>query len=826
MKSASRAVVAILCLLLGSLPWSAEGSELTFHIETVRPRCGQRGTTCNVLIQGMCLEDLQEVFFFRPGIKAIDLETLPDLEPSQARFGGGAVVAQARCKFVIADDCPLGEHPFRIRTKTQLTSLGTFNVSPYRTIAEQEQDRAANNTPQTAEPVTHAVSINGVSINGLLKAVTGVPEVDCYRVPMIAGQHLSVDVDCMKIAEMHYGVPREFDLAVRILDESGKVLAANDDNHLAIQDPVLSFAAPHDGFAIIEVSQSVFCSSEPPYVLHIATAPRPMAVYPLGGPSGRPLTTTLFLGLRERQPREVNVPQQPGTFDLDDKTPNPLRLRSCPYPNVLEQEGDGKTPVPQLPMALNGIIDVAGDQDQFQVTVKAGERYRVRVYARSLRTAIDPVLSIREVSSGQVELEADDASDRDRDLVAQGGRGGRPDLLDPSVIWQPKSSGDYVVSITDRRGFGSSAAVYRVEIESARDAVESYLADFNAEWSDAPLHVGLAIPQGGRWSVNMSLRPLQGNTFAGDLELVARGLPRGIRFSAPMFRRGMSSVPVLFTSDADAVPAAHAISVEARPVGSELPLASGSYQVVRYVNWGGADAQRYVDLTSYALAVTEPAPFSFEVLPTTAPLVAGGEFTLPIRITRKPGFEGPIQFESRWLPPGVASEAPKRIPAGETEGVMRLSADATAQLGTWPMTFLATTVNNGNNRMGTGRIRVSSEILELQVLGPFLELAGDVSSVRRGQKSKMNWRVIQKRPFEGRAEVRLLGLPKGVRVVAPLPQITSKDTTLVFDIEATDEALLGRAEQLSCEALIPSGGQQIRQRSGQGVLRIDPALAP
>lgn len=821
MTSASRIAVVILCLFLGGLSGRADGSELTFHIETVSPRCGQRGTTVNVLIQGLCLEDLQEVFFFRPGIKAIDFERLPDLSPPKAKFGGGMVVAQVRCKFVIAEDCPLGEHPFRLRTKTQLTSLGTFNVSPYRTIAEQEHDRAANNTPQTAEAVTPKVSING-----LLKATTGTPEVDCYRVPMIAGQHLSVDVDCMKIAETHYGVPREFDLAVRILDESGRVLAANDDNHLHLQDPVVSFVAPHDGFAIIEVGQSVFCLCESPYVLHIGPGPRPMAAYPLGGPSGRLLTTTLLLSSGDRQPRDVTIPQQPGTFELDDLTPHPLRLRSCPYPNVLEQEAEGETRVSQLPIALNGIIDVAEDQDDFRLTVKEGDRYRVRVYARSLGTAIDPVLTIREASSGQVELEADDASNQERDLVGQAsGRGGRPDLLDPSVIWQPKRSGDYVLSMTDRRGVGSNAGVYRVEIEPARDAIESFLADFNSEWSDAPVHVGLAIPQGGRWSVNMSLRPLQGNTYAGDLELVARGLPKGVRFSAPIVRRGMSTVPVLFTADAETVPAANAISVEVRPVGSDHPLLSGSFQTVRYVNWGGADAQRYVNLTTYALAVTEPAPFSFDVLPMTAPLVAGGELAVPIRIARKPGFAGPIQFESRWLPPGVASEAPKLIPEDETEAVMRLSADATAQLGTWPLMFFATTVNNANNRMGTGRVRVSSEIMTLQVVEPFLEFAADVSSVRRGQRSKMNWRVIQKRPFDGQAEVRLLGLPKGVQVVPPLPRITSKDTALVFDIEATDEALLGRTEQLSCEALIPSGSQQIRQRSGQGVLRIDPALA-
>ena len=57
------------------------------------------------------------------------------------------------------------------------------------------------------------------------------------------------------------------------------VLAANDDNHVQLQDPLASVVAPHDGFAIVEVSLSVFRLCEPPYVLHIGTGPRPLAAF-------------------------------------------------------------------------------------------------------------------------------------------------------------------------------------------------------------------------------------------------------------------------------------------------------------------------------------------------------------------------------------------------------------------------------------------------------------------------------------------------------------------------------------------------------------------
>ena len=78
------------------------------HIETVAPRIGQRGTTVAVTIQGICLKDPREIVFYRPGIRAVGFETLPNLTPPIFVAHGCKVEEQIRCKFVIAPDCPLG----------------------------------------------------------------------------------------------------------------------------------------------------------------------------------------------------------------------------------------------------------------------------------------------------------------------------------------------------------------------------------------------------------------------------------------------------------------------------------------------------------------------------------------------------------------------------------------------------------------------------------------------------------------------------------------------------------------------------------------------
>ena len=203
---------------------------MLLHIGSVTPRVAQRGTTVEVVIQGICINDPREIIFYRPGIKAISIESMPKLPVPIGLVHGGRMEEQVRCKFEIAPDCVPGEHPFRMRTATQISSLGLFHVSLFPVIDENEKGSNSNDTIETAMPVTPNVTVRGW-IKGGSRG-----DVDMYRVPAKAGTRLSVELDAVRIADRHYG-GSEYDLAVRILDESGKELASNDDNPLHLQDP-------------------------------------------------------------------------------------------------------------------------------------------------------------------------------------------------------------------------------------------------------------------------------------------------------------------------------------------------------------------------------------------------------------------------------------------------------------------------------------------------------------------------------------------------------------------------------------------------------------
>lgn len=777
------------------------------HIERVTPRIAQRGTTVEVVIQGAHLDEPKEIIFDRPGIRAFALEPVAKLPHSRSLMHGGRIDQEFRCRFEIAPDCPPGEHRFRLRTATQLSSLATFHVSPFVTVDEKE----GNDTPATAQNVPSNVTVRG-RVVGSARGDT-----DVYRVPAKAGERLSVEVDCVRLADVHYG-DSEFDLAVRVLDAAGRELGANDENPLHAQDPLLSVKLPPEtgDHVFVEVSRSVFTGGEVDYALHIGSFERPLAVFPAGGPPGERLSVKL-LGdpLGERQ-AEVAVPVQTGDFDYLGDAPSSLRLRSFAAPNVLRQPGASETPVPQLPAALNGILSQIGEADRYRVSVKKGARYRVRVLASGLGSPLDPALSIRKADETATEITGDDADLKLPDRSVR-------DIFDPTVVWEPKTDGDYLVEIRANDGAGPTG-VYRIEIDTPPDVVFAQLRSVAFDGAETGRFTSLTVAQGGRWTFNLSLPTGLGTLFKGELEVFAEGLPPGVSLANTRVPGGSVVWPVQLIAAPDAKPGGAVVTLGVRSTDPAAPIETASIQRVPFINHSGGNNWRTVLLDRFIMAVTDEAPFSIELEQPPIPLARGGELAIPVKITRRPGFNERIDFKADFGASGVVLPPAETVPADGTTAVLRISAAASAQLGSGPLSVIATTLRETNSYLGTGEIRVAAPVLNLTIAEPYLTLSSGPASVRRSGRAEYRWAVTPKSPFEGEAVVQLLGLPKGVSVREPLPRISALAKEVVFELEASDEALLGPATGLECEITVRAAGQEIRQRTGKGNLRIDPKL--
>lgn len=794
---------------------SAIAGPQVHHIEATFPRCGQRGTTVEVVLQGTFLKDPKEIAFFRPGITAIEVSPLPPL-PRQSVVHGGWIEDQVRCKFVIAPDCPLGEHPFRLRTATELTMVSTFWVTPFEVVNDQESGHGRNDTIATAISVPRNVTVQAKMDSGRQA------DHDVYRISGKKGEHLSVELTSVWLTDRYYA-ESEFDLMVSILDAKGHELARNDDSALHVQDPIASVIVPADGDYFVDVRQRIYKGGHNTYYLaHIGTNLRPLAVFPAGGPKGQPLAAKLLGDPAGEIDRTIPMPAATGNYDYFEDAPSPLPMRVSDYANVLEDRAADETSVAQIPIALNGIIETPGDVDAYRLTVKKGDRYRVRVFARSLGTPLDPRISIRPANSDQPEIEGDDASHADRDLIGVSTAFHRKDLLDPSVIWEPKQDGEYTLSITDMRNAGDPTSVYRIEVEPTRDAIHTYLYAPVIDSAECPRLTTIAIPQGDRWTVTVLLGEGQGNSYKGALEITATGLPPGVQMIAPIVPAGQRSIPVQFIASADTPPQTAVIELQAQPADHSRRIESGSHQAFPFLSHSGGRAWHAVVVDRYILAVTESAPFTIELLPPQIPLSQSGELAMQVNLKRREGFDEPVDYQFDWIPPGVQAQPTVTIPAGESSSILRLFASTSAQPGTWKIAATATTTG-GSYYLGTGRQRNSTAFVDLTIAEPYIALKNKPSAVRRGDKSQIIWEVEHKKPFPGMADAVLLGLPKGVTIVEPAPQLKVGDKQLVFEVSASNDALLGQYKELTCEIIVRQAGQEIRQRTGKGILRVDPA---
>ena len=804
-----RLFVVMIATVVAFLPISAAAAP---RIWKVTPRIITRGTTAEVTVERW-YHEARELLFYGPGVRC----TATAFDADKHKL---------TCTLVIAADCLLGEQPFRIRTDEGLSDLGTIHVGPFNIVDEGETKPNTNDTPATAMPVEINTTVRGVLSR------SGNEDVDCYRIAGKAGDRLSVEVVMARLADYPYNDPQldQYDASVAVFDISGRIIARNDDSRLHRQDPLVSLRLPVDGEYVVAVRRAMFFPIDTPYAVHIGSFSRPLAAFPPGGPVGEAVAVGLLgdpLGVANKT---IVVPEQRGTFSWFGDAPSPLPLRASPFPNQLEDRSSSVTAVPHLPVALNGILAAPGETDRFRLSVRKGDRLQLRVWSAALGLPVDPVIRLRPLdaagTAGDVEMEADDAKLDERDIF--GGTGDFPDVFDPSVIWSPKQDGDYLLEVSDTRGFGGPTHVYRIEIAPPTDTLHIALVSTGHYKIERPRATSLAVPRGSSWMVNLSLFLGQGTTFRGPFALAVEGLPAGMRMVPPTVPEGQSSWPLLLEADADAPPSAALIRVSAKAAQGERPLEVMNQQNIPRVNYSGG-AWRSIRLDRFATAVVEPAPFSVELEAPRLPLPQGAEIAIPVRVSRRPGFDEPLELQCMFGPSGVVLPPAMEIPADQTEATLLLAANANAKVGSGPLSVLVSTsqprpgaVDAESAYWGTERVRVSSPLVDLTVAEPFVTIAGEPQSVRRGDRLSYRWSVKHVRPFSGKATARLIGLPVGVSMVSAAPTIDATTTDLAFELEASDDALLGMVNGLSCELVFTIDGDDVRLRSGTGKLRIDP----
>lgn len=739
-------------------------------IRGVAPVGGQRGTTVDVRIHGERLADGQQILWYDPGFSVSEFKADP----------GQFVTA----KLTIAPDCEPGLHGFRVRTATGLSNLITFSVGTLPEVAE-------------VEPNTEFDKPQKITLNSTLTGVVENEDVDYFLFEARKGQRINLEIEGLRLGYTF------FDPYIAVLDMGRFELTRSDDAALARQDGTCSFVAPNDGTYVVQVRESAFRGSgECKYRLHVGTFPRPTAVIPYGGKPGETLSVRWLGDPAGERTEQVTLPtvspRQFGLFARDEVGISPLPNRFVikdlagfveAEPNASPQEASALT----IPGAAHGVIGQEGDVDHFKFTARKGQVLDLRVLARQLGSPLDSVLNISKVGGGGIGGNDDNA--------------GSPDSYQRVTI---PEDGEYAVQIRDHLLNGGADYAYRIEVTPPTPRLTMTLPE-RVQFVDTMV----PVPRGNRYAI---LVGAEREEFGADVKLELKDLPPGVQVEGDLIPGNRPNVPVLLTAAADANPDGRLTEIIGRSADPNVPIEGHLLQRTSLVRGDNNRDVWHFDTGRLAVAVTQEAPFSIEIVEPKCPLVRNGSMNLKIVAKRKEGFVAPIALKFLYAPPGVGVNNSISIAEGQTEALAPITADGGAEISKWKIAVLGEAAVDG------GSMIVSTQLATLEVVEPFLAFSFQAAAVEQGQPTDVVVKVEKRKDWEGPAKVELLGLPH--EVTSETKEINKDATELVFPIKTTKNSPPGQHTTLFCRATIMINSEPVAHGLGGGQLRVDVPLPP
>ncbi|HMJ91160.1 MAG TPA: PPC domain-containing protein, partial [Candidatus Acidoferrum sp.] len=439
------------------------------------------------------------------------------------------------------------------------------------------------------------------------------------------------------------------------------------------------------------------------------------------------------------------------------------------------------------------------DVDWFRFTAKKGQAIEVNVYARRLRSPVDSTIEVTDAKGAGLGSNDD-------------GPGAGADSV---VKFTAAADGEYFVKVRDQFENAGPDFAYRVEVTPQQPSVTMSIPQVAR--NDSQSRQFITVPRGNRFATMISAKRAN---FAGDLAFDIANLPGGVKMHSETLSTKLEQQPLVFEAAADAPIGGKFVDLVAKPTDTSKSAESIYRHDIEFVAgpnntyyYGTHELQLYV-------AVCEEAPFTLHIEEPKAPLVQYGALDLNVVVKRRAGFVDPIQVKMMWNPPGVSSLPDITIPKGSNSAIYTLNAKPDAQPNKWKIAVLGS-IGTENRADRGGTTFVSSSLTPLEVGEPFV--VGTISPVMvsPGQETKLICKLDQKKPFEGKARVRVLGLPEGV--IASDAEITSADKEVIIKLKIGEKVPHASYRNFLCAADVIHNGQTIPHNLASGaVIRVVP----
>ena len=274
-----------------------------------------------------------------------------------------------------------------------------------------------------------------------------------------------------------------------------------------------------------------------------------------------------------------------------------------------------------VPGVLCGVLKQPGRRQAFAVQLEKGQRIFARAEAKALNSPADLELMVVD-RTGREQRRGQD----------------KPDGSETALDFAAQNAGTYGIAVRDILRDGGDSHAYRITVRS-----EPFPPTVTAEVE------GLTVPQGSYQIVPLTLAR---NGSKGPITLALASAPTGLKLTPDTIGETEVAIVCKLEADGTAPPGVHTIQIVAACGGEKFlvrtrPLIDKRTQNIDLIPISLREDQTRLppSLTDrFAVQVTPPSPFTFELSEKTVTLPRYQSAPIPVTTTRASGFDGPVTF--------------------------------------------------------------------------------------------------------------------------------------------------------------------------------------
>ena len=640
------------------------------RITSVFPPGGQQGASIDVAVGGGTdLDELDQMVFSHPGITA-----------AQKKDANGNPVGNTFTVSVAADVVS-GLYDVRVKGLFGISNPRMFRVDTLPEIAEVEP----NNAIAQATPVTIESVVNGRANGGT--------DVDFFRISVAAGQTLVIRSEAARIDSPMQPILQLFSSAGRRIAESRRVFSQEaslvytatlaEELVLRVQDIVYG-GGDQFVYRLTFDSRPIVDWISPGFV--IANSPTTVTVFGRNLPGGQPTERrleghsvfqqqmTIIPGAHRAAVGASATAAFADSFWWNEVPGNLIRVGQSAIVPISEAADTPDQPV-TAPFEATGSFAERSDEDIFRFDAKKGEAYVIEVFAQRLGSIADPLLMVeRVITAADGKVTYNRLATEDDDKQNPGGAD-LPTLGDdPSFRLDVPEDGTYRIRLRDRYADtrGDTRLSYRLSVRAPKPDFSLVVFDaFASADGKAPVTSGaVSLRKGSSYELTVYAYRRDGHNDA--IQLTAENLPAGISCRPTTMGPGQVSAKLVITATPDAVEQLSPIRVVGRSGTQDAGILHDA-RVATLVHDAINGLPRAARLSESLVVgvMKDEQPFSIVVDPVTTEFSQDQQLLIPIRLTKRGGFDAKVDLSFYGLPAEIDAP-PVAIEAGKDSVVARI----------------------------------------------------------------------------------------------------------------------------------------------------------